>query len=189
MVARLLASELLATLSRNGHLLQIYRSQGPHLRMRDRELLLRFFAMLRSGPGGFTSPVKAWLNGEIRKHRELSAQEAQRMTESFERAIALAWTVFGEAAFRPVREGGGGGVAAAERFEAGEVNVALWDTVLYSLAQVDAQLVLARKEAVLEAFVALAGDAKFRRLLVSQPKAVVARAEAWAKVLKRVLDS
>ena len=182
-------TELLATLSRNGHLLQIYRAQGPHLRMRDRELLLRFFAMLRSGPGGFTSPVKAWLNGEIRKHRELSAQEAQRMTESFERAIALAWTVFGEAAFRPVREGGGGGVAAAERFEAGEVNVALWDTVLYSLAQVDAQLVLARKEAVLEAFVALAGDAKFRRLLVSQPKAVVARAEAWAKVLKRVLDS
>jgi hypothetical protein len=42
---------------------------------------------------------------------------------------------------------------------------------------------------VLDAFVGLAGDPKFRRLLVSQPKAVAARAEAWAKVLERVLEA
>jgi len=148
--------------------------------MRDRELLLRFFAMLRHGPAGFSSPVKSWLNAEIRAHRELGAEEAVRMRAAFEQAIRLSWSVFGENAFRPVLPGGG--------FEAGEVNVALWDTVMYAFATAgDPSHILARKEAVLAAFTGLAGDSKFRRLLVSQPKAVVARAEAWAKVLERAL--
>ena len=33
----------------------------------------------------------------------------------------------------------------------------------------------------------LAEDAKFRKLLVSQPKAVVARAEAWDRVLRATI--
>jgi hypothetical protein len=174
-------TELLGALVHNEHLLAIYRAQGPHLRMRDRELLLRFFAMLRRGPGGFVSPAKSWLNDEIRSHRELPPAQAAAMRASFEQAVRLAWELFGENAFRPVAPSGVG-------FEAGEVNVALWDTVMYSLATAaDPNRLLARKEAVLAAFVGLAGDAKFRRLLVSQPKAVQARAEAWAKVLERAL--
>ena len=186
-------TELLATLSRNVHLLRIYKSAQPHLRMRDRELILRFFAMLRSGPSGFTSPVKAWLNDEIRQHRELAPDAAARMADVFERAIGLTWQIFGEAAFRPVRDSAPEDVVAPAdgvpdpRFEAGEVNVALWDTVLYSMAQYEPAALLARRRSVREAFVALARDGKFRRLLVSQPKAVLARAEAWAKLLERVL--
>jgi hypothetical protein len=34
--------------------------KAPHLRMRDRELILRFFAMQRTTPAGFTSPIKSW---------------------------------------------------------------------------------------------------------------------------------
>lgn len=177
-------TELLGALVSNPHLLQIYKAQAPHLRMRDRELLLRFFALLRAGPAGFCSPVKAWLNAEMRARRELPAEEAASMRAAFERAIQLSWEVFGENAFRPVREGAAG---EPPSFDVGEVNVALWDTVMYSMAFADRARVLARKEAVLAAFMALAGDSKFKRLLVSQPKAVIARSEAWAKVLERVL--
>ena len=55
------------------------------------------------------------------------------MSATFEKAIALAWGVFGDHAFRPVREGavhpGEAGTTAEEEaalFEQGEVNVALW---------------------------------------------------------------
>ena len=65
--------------------------------------------------------------------------------------------------------------------------MALWDTVMYSLAQHRPEELLPARDAVREAFVALAGDAKFRRLLVSQPKAVVARAEAWGMVMARAM--
>ena len=192
-------TDLLATLAGNGHLLRIYKQSGPHLRMRDRELVLRFFAMLRTGPAGFKSPAKSWLNNEIRQHRELSPGEAAAMSATFEKAIALAWGVFGEDAFRPVRDGavstGGDGSGASDEaslFEQGEVNVALWDTVMYAFGtatDADAARIMSRPAEVRAAFVALAGDAKFRRLLVSQPKAVAARAEAWARVLERVLNA
>ena len=83
-----------------------------------------------------------------------------------------------------------GAAGGPPAFEAGEVNVALWDTVMYSMATVaEPERVIAKKEAVLAAFAALAGDPKFRRLLVSQPKAVVARAEAWDRVLKATIGA
>ena len=45
-------TDLLEDLVQNEHLLKIYRSKTPHLRMRDRELVLRYFAMLRDRAGG-----------------------------------------------------------------------------------------------------------------------------------------
>jgi hypothetical protein len=35
--------------------------------MRDRELLLRFFALRTGGIDGFTLPVKTWLNEQMRQ--------------------------------------------------------------------------------------------------------------------------
>ena len=70
-------TELLGRLALNPNLLRIYRASGPHLRMRDRELILRFFAMLKSSPEGFRSPVKSWLNEEIRTNRDLPPAEAR----------------------------------------------------------------------------------------------------------------
>ncbi len=58
---------------------------------------------------------------------------------------------------------------------------------MYSFLQVDSKLVIEKKAAVKEAFVALCSDETFRRLLVTQPKAVVARAEAWQRALTKAL--
>lgn len=68
------------------------------------------------------------------------------------------------------------------------MNVAIWDTLMFSLAQYRPEELLPHKELVQEAFVELAGDEKFRKLLVSQPKAVVARAAAWSRMLASVLQ-
>lgn len=96
-------TDLLGRLAANENLLKVYKSSQPHLRMRDRELILRFFAMLRSGPEGFRSPVKGWLNEEIRDHRDLSPSEVAALRAAFEHAILLAWEIFGDCAFRPVK--------------------------------------------------------------------------------------
>ena len=52
-------TEMLGRLAATEALLRIYRSSSPHLRMRDRELILRFFALVRASPSGLRSPVKA----------------------------------------------------------------------------------------------------------------------------------
>ena len=60
------------------------------------------------------------------------------------------------------------------------MNVALWDTVMPPSRDERRGGSPSQKQ-ILAAFIKLAGGATFRRLLVSQPKAVVARADAWGR--------
>jgi hypothetical protein len=91
-----LYTDLLCELAEDEHLLSCYRSNQPHLRMKDRELILRFFAMQRTTPSGFSSPIKSWLNEEIRENKDMTPQEAKEMAATFRGAIKIAWEVFGE---------------------------------------------------------------------------------------------
>ncbi|KAK3262470.1 hypothetical protein CYMTET_28677, partial [Cymbomonas tetramitiformis] len=133
-------TDMLLDLAYDPYLLKVLKTDTPHVRMKDRELILRFFAMSRTTPYGFFSPVKTWLNSEIRENRNLSPGEVEDLSASFQHSIQLAWDVFGEAAFRPVRKVKG--KEGMERFESGEVNVALWDTVMHSFSTLTASEVL-----------------------------------------------
>ena len=42
------------------------------MRMKDRELILRYFAMQRTTPYHFFVPVKSWLNTEMRENKHMS---------------------------------------------------------------------------------------------------------------------
>jgi len=166
---------LLGDLAHSEHLLQILGQEEPHMRMKDRELILRFFAMQRTTPYAFSIPVKSWLNTEMRENKHMPPESAESMRERFEIALQLAWDVFGENAFR---------------IKAGDanINVALWDTVLYSFSLRDPKQVLKHKAEVAKALGELCADSKFRRLLVSQSKAVIARHEAMEIRLSNIMD-
>ena len=119
----------------------------------------------------------------------------------------MVWEVFGESAFRPVKRNADilrdvetsgdvskeeeassslGGIFYRDLFEQGEVNVALWDTVMHAFAGRSPEEVLPNRERILAAFVKVAGGSSFRKLLVSQPKAARARAEAWGGVMDQI---
>ena len=187
-----LYTDMLCDLASDEHLLSVYRSKQPHLRMKDRELILRFFAMQRTKPQGMTSPIKAWLNEEIRENKDMTPQEANAMAEMFAETIGLVWEVFGDCAFRPVKKDASPseddvkGLFYRDYFENGEINVALWDTVMHAFAGRTPEEVLPNKERIMAAFIKLAGGKTFRKLLVSQPKAVAARAEAWGAIMDSV---
>ena len=133
---------------------------------------------------------------EIRENKDMTPQESAEMGACFSAAIGLVWEVFGDSAFRPVKKeavSGDGpteeelsGIFYRDFFENGEINVALWDTVMYSFAGRTAEEVLPNRERIMAAFIKLASGPTFRRLLVSQPKAVVARAEAWGAIMDSI---
>lgn len=191
-----LYTDLLCELSADEHLLSVYRSKQPHLRMKDRELILRFFAMQRTTPAGFTSPIKSWLNEEIRENKDMTPQESAEMSATFATTIRLVWEVFGDCSFRPVKKeavtGDGpteaelSGIFYRDYFENGEINVALWDTVMYAFAGRTEEEILPNRERIMAAFIKLASSSTFRRLLMSQPKAVVARADAWGSMMDSI---
>ena len=189
-------TDLLEDLVQNEYLLKIYRSKTPHLRMRDRELVLRYFAMLRTAPEGFFIPIKSWLNEEMRENKDMTPQDAGEMHAFFERTIKLAYDIFGDCAFRPTSTVGKGktvseddvnGLFFREFFTSGEINVALWDTVMYSLTHVDAEKALAKKSTILAAWINLNNSAEFSKLTVSNPRAVLTRNKLWQARLDEIL--
>ena len=189
-------TDLLEDLVQNEHLLKIYRSKTPHLRMRDRELVLRYFTMLRTTPDGFFIPIKSWLNEEMRENKDMTPQDAGEMHESFTRTVKLAYEIFGDSAFRPTSAVGKGkkvteedvnGMFFSEYFTSGEVNVALWDTLMYSLSRVDTEKALANKNAILAAWINLNNSSEFSKLTVSNPRAVTARHALWQEELAKIL--
>ena len=84
-------TDLLQDLASDPRLLRVCRAKAPHLRMKDRELVLRFFAMRRTGPNGMTSPIKAWLNEEIRENKDMTPSQAEAMRIDFVETIGLVW--------------------------------------------------------------------------------------------------
>ena len=189
-------TDLLEDLVQNEHLLKIYKSKTPHLRMRDRELVLRYFAMLRTTPEGFFIPIKTWLNDEMRENKDMTPQDAAELHESFTRTIKLAYEIFGDCAFRPTSTVGKGkkvtesdvdGLFFREFFTSGEINVALWDTLMFSLSKIDAEKALSKKDSILAAWINLNNSNEFAKLTVSTPRSLVSRAELWQKALDKIL--
>ena len=197
-------------------MLKLQNISEPHMRMRDRELCLRFFAMLRTSPYGFRTPVKAWLNEEIREHQNMSEDEADKLKTLFEMTASIAWEVFGTKFCRNVRgkkAAGflaslqlGGAADAANQEDAtevdtsvgnGEINVAQWDTIMYSfgtrIASCEssrmAALMSENSAAIRNEWFALVGDPAFKKSLLSNAKSVTARHEMWDERLTRILGS
>jgi len=193
-------TDLLEELTLNESFLFANRSKMPHLRMRDRELILRFFTMQRTTPSGFYLPAKSWLNEEMRENKDLLPKEATEMTELFEKTLKLSVDIFGDCAFRPAKYPEASkkgqivtaedvsGIFVREYFESGEISVALWDTITSSFAKMvrdenETKLALEIKDEIVAAWINLATSDKFRRNMVSQPKAVLTRDEMFRDML------
>ena len=68
-------------------------------RIRDEELILRFFAMYYDG-NKYSKPMKKFLNDYMRSNRHLQRQSAQELTTIFEKAISAVYEIVGEDSFK-----------------------------------------------------------------------------------------
>jgi len=71
------------------------------LRLRDQELILRFFALLYGEK--YSRPMREYLNKFSRKNRQISSEKAEEWFRIFERLIDIVYESLGERAFRPER--------------------------------------------------------------------------------------
>ena len=89
-------NRMIAYLSENRGFLQLWNRNQPDKRMRTRELILRFFALLHRRDR-YRTPFREFLNEEMRENRYASGEE---FTREFEAAIRWVERVFGREAFR-----------------------------------------------------------------------------------------
>lgn len=178
-------NDLLADLTQNQRLRRILGSDEPDSRMRDRQLILRFFAMWRNSHLKYRSPMKQFLNREMERHRNPSTSELDEMKRTFEDAIEVAYTVFGTHAFRRFNPGRAGQPDGA--WEKRKLNVALWDTILYMFTYFEKRQVVPIADAVREEFLDLiCSDQAFVDAITSttdKTDRVVYRAKVWRERL------
>lgn len=184
-------NELLRELAQNPLLLKILRSEVPHSRMADRQLILRFFAMWRNTHRGYKGPMKRFLNTEMERHRNLSPDGLDKMRQAFEQAIELADLVFGENAFRRFKLGSTYDPNGS--WESSRLNVALWDTLLYTFSTFDRKDLLPLGDLIREEFLDLITyDTKFGEAISSttdKPERIQYRAEVWKQRLQGLIES
>lgn len=182
-------NELLRSLAQNESLRKILQSESPHTRMVDRQLILRFFAMWRNTPQNYKGPAKRFLNTEMETYRHLDDAALTEMRGTFEKAIEMAYAVFQERAFR--RYYPGNTYNPGGTWEKSRLNVALWDTVLYTFSQYDREDILPITDRIREEFLdMLTTDPTFVEYISSstdRADRIQYRAETWNQRLQKLI--
>lgn len=184
-------NDFLQELAGNEALLSIRGADAPDTRMRDRQLILRFFAMWRNTHLRYRGPMKQFMNHEMQTHRAAGPEEIGRMRRAFTDAIQCAWDVFGAHAFRRY-DADGAQRARGSWDQAGKLNVALWDTILYVFTYYERRQILPVADAIYEEFLDLmTHDATFADYIgrtTDQPERVRYRADTWKSRLDALID-
>jgi hypothetical protein len=184
-------NDLLRELSKNQYLLRIMGATKPHNRMADRQLILRFLAMWRNTHLKYKAPMKRFLNREMEEHRNPSDKELAEMKEVFEKSIEMAYSVFGSSAFRRFNAGRDG--THDGRWEARKLNVALWDTLLYTFSFYEKSQVIPIADSIREEFLdVVTNENSFIDYITSttdKPDRIQYRADVWRRRLQTLVSS
>lgn len=183
-------NNMLKDLASNPYLLRVRGVNVPHAKMQDRQLILRFFAMCRQTHLKYRAPVKQFMNHEIENYRFASPQELAKLRELFENAIQNAYDVFGGHAFRRYTPGDANNPDGKWDL-GGTLNVALWDTILYTFSFYERRQVIAAGDAVREEFLdLLTSDPVFVDYIgrtTDKPDRIRYRADAWRQRMDKII--
>jgi hypothetical protein len=183
-------NKLLEELSEDRDFLFLLGLDRPDKRMRDRELILRFFALYKATHLHYKPPMKSFLNKEMENHKDLAIDEKKEMRELFKKAVQLTKTVFGENAFKRF-------VAGSDRDPNGQwerkMNKALFDIVMFGFAKYDKHQIVPNSDAIREELIWLmTHDNEFIEAITigtnDQPR-VYTRFQKWINSLQQLLGS
>jgi hypothetical protein len=157
--------------------LAILGKKEPDKRMRDEELILRFFAFQISGLEGYRTPLKHWLNGVAKEGKKFTPEKILELRALWDKTIANVLSWFdAKSCFR--REG------------ARVINRALFDLVAYTAAKISTDQAIQIKQQFLVAFEELQNNAEFQDLIsraVDHTKRTKRRFEIWNQAFEGML--
>ncbi len=165
--------DLLGGLAQHPVWLRIINRKSPDKRMRDEELILRFFAFNIHGLEKYKTPQKIWLNEAADHGRNYSHEVIEELTEIWVKTIENCLLVFNpEECFRRLPTLG-----------RQVINRALMDLTMYSLAHVDPELVKREKNRFRERYIDLLNDSEFEDLItraIDHKSRTLRRFELWS---------
>lgn len=184
-------NELLIKLSKHPSMLAIMGSKTPHQRMLDRQMILRFFAMWRNTHLKYKGPMKQFLNKEIEKYQNPSDNELTEMESVFIKSLEMAYSVFGKNAFR--RFSTASGREEEGCWESRKLNMALWDTLLYTFTYYEKSQIIPVVDSIREEFLDVStNDPRFVEYITAttdKAEHIQYRADVWRSRIQALVSS
>lgn len=140
-------NDLLKTLAQNKQFLKILKLKEPHRRMKDVEMILRFFAVTddynstQEKMTAYRGNMKTFLNSYMGNKKSIDDPTLNKYSDSFTTTIDKVHSVFGENAFRRINPDGTTETA---------INRALADCILQSFTLVEKDALVQKKSVIRE---------------------------------------
>lgn len=183
-------NKLLKDLSANKTWQKLLGLVGPHKRMADRELALRFLAISQSWNDaeqmliGYKGRMKSFLNVFMKKYQDVDHDTISHWKSIFEDTVEKVYGIYGEDAFRRTGKNG-----VKEK----SINRAIMDVLMLSSISYNYDELLNRKEKILSKLIDLIStDTTFYNSIkigTSDTKVVAYRLSRWCSELKTIVSS
>ena len=182
-------AKMLAELTREESWLDLMNYNGPHKRMKDRELILRFFAVF-TAQNEYHAPLKTFLSEQMEALNKRSPEYLDDLRNSFLNACMLAKQIFPNCVFQRFSPGD---AANQNGGWSKVVNLALFEVVMVSLAKRSRRDIFPKKEGIHERTLQLmTGNAEFSDAITNNASHLLKfrrRHEIWTNALSEVLGS
>lgn len=157
--------------------LKILGKKTPDKRLRDEEIILRFFAFYNLGLSSYRTPLKHWLNDAAKQGRHLKAQDIEALRLVWNRSLnnCLIWFDANEC-FR--------------RDKGKPINKALFDLVMHSASRTDPNTAQRVRSDFRNAYQVLASDPAFQDLIrrsVDHKSRTVQRFVLWQEAVGHLI--
>ena len=121
-------------------------------RMKDVEIVLRFIAFYDQTYLNYNGRMKSFLNEFMSDRKNVAAEKCQNYRDAFRLACDLAWSVFGDKAFRRYTIGA---VQNKNGMWETSINKALFDAVMWVFTRYEKRQILPVKDAIRERLIEL----------------------------------
>lgn len=182
-------NELLKELVQNRDFLFLFGTKKPDKRMRNIELILRFFGFYNQAYLRYKPSMKQFLNREMENNKEIAERKENELRNVFKKSVELTKTVFGERAFR--RFIPGTKKDKNGKWEVKKINKSLFDVVMYGFTQYDKHQIVPYADSIREELIYLmANDKEFIDSVIISTSAqskVLTRFDKWRESLRNVV--
>lgn len=147
--------ELIGDLATDPTWLGVFRRKVPDSRMKDEELILRYFAFRLRGLATYRTPQKFWLNDAAHLFKDMTDHQVLALTTEWRVGVANSIAIFGNQAFRRAGDG----------TRSQPINKALVDLNMLTLSKISAARAGEIAEEYRRAELELLGNAEFDDLI------------------------
>lgn len=181
-------NEMLKDLAKNEDFMALLGLSSPHKRMKDVELVLRFISFYTQSYLNYTTPIKKFLNDTMRRNKDIQDIDEKKLREAFKRASHNTRTLLGNKAFKRLSMGDENN---PDGHWEDNINVALYDVTMDSMARIETPVLMKHLDTVREAYLnLLTTDTEFInsiRIGTSDKPVVTLRFNKWNSVLLPII--